>query len=75
VATAHSDNAGKHFGRADRIIAVSQAVADFLVREGYDAARIRMVHHGIADIAARLPAGRGRPPGAASAWPPTSPAC
>ena len=57
VATAHSDNAGKHFGRADRIIAVSQAVADFLVREGYDAARIRMVHHGIADIAARLPAG------------------
>ena len=57
VATAHSDNAGKHFGRADRIIAVSQAVADFLVREGYDASRIRMVHHGIADIAARLPAG------------------
>lgn len=57
VATAHSDNAGKHFGRADRIIAVSQAVADFLVRQGYDAARIRMVHHGIADIAARLPAG------------------
>ena len=57
VATAHSDNAGKHFGRADRIIAVSQAVADFLVRQGYDATRIRMVHHGIADIAARLPAG------------------
>ena len=57
VATAHSDNAGKHFGRADRIIAVSQAVADFLVREGYDAARIRMVHHGIPDLAARLPAG------------------
>lgn len=57
VATAHSDNAGKHFGRADRIIAVSQAVADFLVREGYEPARIRMVHHGIADLAARLPAG------------------
>lgn len=57
VATAHSDNAGKHFGRADRIIAVSQAVADFLVREGYPAGRIRMVHHGIADLAARLPAG------------------
>ena len=56
VATAHSDNAGKHFGRADRIIAVSGAVADFLQREGYDPARIRMVHHGIADIAARLPA-------------------
>lgn len=56
VATAHSDNAGKHFGRADRIIAVSQAVADFLQRCGYDPQRIRMVHHGIADIAATLPA-------------------
>lgn len=56
VATAHSDNAGKHFGRADRIIAVSGAVADFLQRQGYDSARIRMVHHGIADLAARLPA-------------------
>ncbi|WP_300436648.1 glycosyltransferase [Zoogloea sp.] len=56
VATAHSDNAGKHFGRARRIIAVSQAVADFLQRRGYDAARIRMVHHGIADITAHLPA-------------------
>jgi hypothetical protein len=43
--------------------------------EGYDAARIRMVHHGIADLAARLPAGARRPPGAASAWPPTNPAC
>jgi glycosyltransferase involved in cell wall biosynthesis len=32
------------------------AVADFLQREGYDPARIRMVHHGIADLAARLPA-------------------
>jgi glycosyltransferase involved in cell wall biosynthesis len=56
VATAHSDNAGKHFGRAERIIAVSQAVADFLQRCGYDPQRIRMVHHGIADIAGRLPA-------------------
>ena len=55
VATAHSDNAGKHFGRADRIIAVSQAVADFLCRCGYEPGRIRMVHHGIADIAAGLP--------------------
>jgi glycosyltransferase involved in cell wall biosynthesis len=48
VVTAHSDNAGKHFGHADRIIAVSQAVADFLQRCGYDPRRIRMVHHGIA---------------------------
>lgn len=56
VATAHSDNAGKHFGRADRIIAVSHAVADFLTHCGYDPRRIRMVHHGIADIATDLPA-------------------
>ena len=56
VATAHSDNAGKHFGRANRIIAVSQAVTDFLWRFGYDSQRIRMVHHGIPDIAAQLPA-------------------
>ena len=55
VATAHSDNAGKHFGRAERIIAVSQAVADFLVSCGHDPLRIRMVHHGITDIAAGLP--------------------
>lgn len=55
VATAHSDNAGKHFGRANRIIAVSHAVADFLARCGYDPQRICMVHHGIADIAASLP--------------------
>jgi glycosyltransferase involved in cell wall biosynthesis len=49
VATAHSTNAGKHFGQADQIIAVSRAVADFLVGEGYDPARIAVVHHGVAD--------------------------
>lgn len=56
VATAHSDNAGKHFGRADRIIAVSQAVAKFLEHCGYDPERIRTVHHGIKDIAKQWPA-------------------
>ena len=49
VATAHSTNAGKHFGRADRIIAVSRAVAGFLVTQGYDPGRIAVVHHGVAD--------------------------
>lgn len=49
VATAHSDNAGKHFGRARKIIAVSHAVSRFLQACGYDAARIRVVHHGIPD--------------------------
>ena len=49
VATAHSTNAGKHFGRADRIIAVSGAVARFMGQCGYDADRIRLVYHGVED--------------------------
>ena len=49
VATAHSTNAGKHFGGATRIIAVSWAVADFLDRSGYDRARVSLVYHGVAD--------------------------
>ncbi|MFM7025304.1 MAG: glycosyltransferase family 4 protein [Limnohabitans sp.] len=49
VATAHSDNAGKHFGRARKIIAVSHAVGHFLQTCGYEAGRIRVVHHGIPD--------------------------
>ncbi len=49
VATAHSTNAGKHFGRADRIIAVSGAVASFMGQCGYDADRIRLVYHGVED--------------------------
>ncbi len=49
VVTAHSTNAGKHFGRAARIIAVSRAVADFLVAQGYGPGRIDVVHHGVAD--------------------------
>lgn len=52
VATAHSDNAGKHFGRADKVIAVSRAVADFLQGCGYDSGRIRPIHHGITDFTA-----------------------
>lgn len=51
VATAHSTNAGKHFGRADRIIAVASAVEDFLATRGYDTQHIQVVHNGIPDIA------------------------
>jgi hypothetical protein len=40
VSTAHSTDAGKHFGGANRIIAVSHAVADFLAARGYDRERI-----------------------------------
>jgi len=47
VATAHSTNAGKHFGRADRIIAVSSAVRDFLLAKGYAAERIDIIHNGL----------------------------
>lgn len=49
MATAHSDNAGKHFGRAHKIIAVSHAVARFLTTCGYKAERIQVIHHGIPD--------------------------
>lgn len=52
VATAHSTNAGKWFGRATRIIAVSDAVARFLVSCGYPERKIRTVHHGVPDYAA-----------------------
>ncbi|MEA3278660.1 MAG: glycosyltransferase family 4 protein [Pseudomonadota bacterium] len=50
VATAHSTNAGKHFGGAGRIIAVSEAVGRFLVSRGYDRRRIVIVPNGIPDI-------------------------
>ena len=48
IATAHSTNAGKHFGRAARIIAVSDAARGFLIDEGYDPNRVATVHNGIA---------------------------
>lgn len=53
VATAHSTNAGKHFGRADRIIAVSDAVGRFLAGCGYPREILRTVHHGVPDYAAQ----------------------
>jgi len=49
VATAHSTNAGKHFGRADRIIAVCGAVARFMRQCGYEADRVRVVYNGVED--------------------------
>lgn len=57
VATAHSTNAGKHFGRAGRIIAVSDAVRRFLIECGYPGNVLRTVRHGVPDYAAqpRLP--------------------
>lgn len=51
VATAHSTNAGKHFGRARRVIAVSNAVANFLATCGYTKDRICTVHNGVPDYA------------------------
>lgn len=49
IATAHSTNAGKWFGRAHRIIAVSDAVNRFLVQCGYSSEKIGTVHHGVPD--------------------------
>lgn len=49
VATGHSTNAGKHFGRAQRIIAVSDAVRRFLSETGYPESILRTVHNGVPD--------------------------
>jgi glycosyltransferase involved in cell wall biosynthesis len=54
VATAHSTNAGRRFGMAGRIIAVSDAVHTFLSARGYARDVLRTVRHGIPD-AASLP--------------------
>jgi glycosyltransferase involved in cell wall biosynthesis len=54
VATAHSTNAGKHFGKANRIIAVSDAVSHFLKDCGYSAAKLSVVHHGVPDYSIQL---------------------
>lgn len=51
VATAHSTNAGKHFGRAQRLIAVSHAVCRFLAESGYRESVLRTVHNGVPDYA------------------------
>jgi glycosyltransferase involved in cell wall biosynthesis len=52
VATAHSTNAGRRFGFATRIIAVSDAVHTFLLDYGYRASVLRTVSHGVPDGAA-----------------------
>lgn len=52
VATAHSTNAGKHFRKATRIVAVSNAVNRFLVSRGYAHSVLRTVHHGVPNCAA-----------------------
>lgn len=54
VATAHSTNAGKHFGRCDRIIAVADAVNRYLSSCGYPRNILRTVHNGVPDYSARL---------------------
>jgi glycosyltransferase involved in cell wall biosynthesis len=50
VATAHSTNASKWFGLANRVIAVSAAVHTFLAGRGH-AQKLRTVRHGVPDIA------------------------
>ncbi len=49
IATAHSTNAGKHFGGVDHIIAVSEAVKQFLIEKGYPPRIITHVYNGIKD--------------------------
>lgn len=49
VATAHATSAHRHFERADRVIAVSHAVAAALLRHGLGDGRVVTVHHGLPD--------------------------
>lgn len=56
IATAHSTNAGKHFGKAKRIIAVSEAVHRFLVECNYPLATLRMILNGVPDYTHLPPA-------------------
>ncbi len=49
IATAHSTNAGKHFGGVNHIIAVSEAVENFLISRGYSPDRITLIYNGIVD--------------------------
>lgn len=56
IVTAHSTNAWRWFGTDHPILAVSQAVAQALIEKGLPAARIAVVHPGVADL------GRVAPP-------------
>lgn len=58
VATVHSLQTWKGFQRNQRMIAVSGAVRDFLVRKGLPAARIDRVYNGVGGIAPPSPGER-----------------
>ena len=49
VCTAHATTARTHMQRCAHIIAVSGAVRDNLIRAGYEAARITVIHNGVPD--------------------------
>jgi len=50
LATAHSTNASKHFGMVNHIIAVSNAVKQFLINSNYDEHKITRIYNGINDL-------------------------
>jgi hypothetical protein len=50
ISTAHSTGARKHMRRSRHIIAVSDAVAENLVRHGHPRHRITRVYNGVPDI-------------------------
>jgi len=49
LATAHATSSYKHFSGVNHIIAVSDAVRDFLITKGYAPDTITTVHHGVPD--------------------------
>ncbi|RMX04183.1 glycosyltransferase family 1 protein [Corticibacter populi] len=50
LATAHATNAHKWFAKGQRIIAVSYAVQDFLLSQGFAAGDVHVVHSGVPDL-------------------------
>lgn len=55
IATAHSTHSTKRFGRADRILAVSEAVQRSLVASGVRPDSVIAVHNGVPDLGAWAP--------------------
>jgi glycosyltransferase involved in cell wall biosynthesis len=49
ISTAHATTAAKHMGRCGHIIAVSGAVRDNLLHNGYPSAKVSVIHNGMPD--------------------------
>lgn len=50
VATAHSTNTWKHFQRVNKIVCVSKAVKEFLIKMGYNEQKLKLIYNGVKQI-------------------------